>query len=413
MSVPAAALDDRLAAPGFVQDPYPVYERLRETAPAFRSEQWQCMVLTRYDDVAAAVKDTVRFSNADRFSKLLDQLPAELQDLIAPLRAHYASGILQCDPPDHGRIRGLVNRAFTPSAVRQAVPRIEALVDELLDAAIATGSFDLVADLARPLPAMVVAEMLGVPPEDRGMFGPLGDDLTGLQAAGSAVRPAAERAVAAVVGLEDYFGELYRARRAEPRDDLLTALLSAHEGDDRLTENELVNTCVTILVAGHETTRNLIGNAAITFHRHPGAWEELRSGRLRLERAVEEILRFESPIQRGWRRVAERCELHGEPMEVGDLLFLMLGAANRDPRRFADPETLDLDRADNPHLAFGWGPHFCLGAALARLEARIVLAALLRRFERLDPLSEPSFNPSIHMRGIASFDVDLRRVIPC
>jgi cytochrome P450 len=406
----AAEIDVRLASASFIDDPYPTYGELRDEAPIFRSEAWQCWVLTRYHDIADALRDTERFSNAGRFARLLDQLPTGLNELLRPLRDHYASGILQCDPPDHTRIRALVSKAFTPKAVRAAVPRIEAMVDDLIDRGIASGSFDLIRDFAKPLPAMVISDMLGVPAADRAQFLPLGDDLTGLQASGGAAETNARRAADAVVGLEEYFRSLYRQRRSEPRDDLLSALVAAHDGHDRLTENELVNTCVTILVAGHETTRNLIGNAAMTFSRNDEAWQQLRGDHGALPTAVDEILRYESPIQRGWRRIAVDTEIHGQAVQADDLLFLMLGAANRDPRRFERPDDLDLRREDNPHLAFARGPHFCLGAPLARLEARIALAALTRRFTRLEPLEPPVWNPSIHMRGIRSFDVDLRRV---
>ena len=270
-----------------------VYQIARETAPAFRSERWQCVVLTRYDDIAAAVKDTARFSNADRFSKLLDQLPAELQELIPALRAHYASGILQCDPPDHGRIRGLVNRAFTPRAVREAVPRIEALVDELLDTAPAPGT----STWWPTWPGRCRrwwSPRCSACPRGSARFGPLGDDLTGLQAAGSAARPAAERAVAAVLGLEDYFRDLYRAATPSRATTCVTALLQAHEGDDRLTENELVNTCVTILVAGHETTAQPDPERGDHLPPAPRRLGRPALGRIEIERAVEELLRFES-----------------------------------------------------------------------------------------------------------------------
>lgn len=411
MSVRQQDLDERLASRSFIDDPYPVYETLREEAPLFWSESWQAWVLTRYGDIVDVLLEPGRFSNAGRFARLLGQLPAELQPTVAPLRAHYASGILQCDPPDHGRIRGLVNRAFTPRAVVEVEPKVEHLVGELLDAGLARGQLDLVADFAKPLPAMVISEMLGVPSADRGLLMTLGDQLTGLQAAGAAQKTGARMAADAVVGLEDYFRELYQERREHPHDDLLSAMLAAHDRDDRLNENELVNTCVTILVAGHETTRNLIGNAAFTLSRRVDAWRELRADPALLESAVEEMLRFESPIQRGWRRVAGDTEIHSQPIKENELLFLMLGAANRDPRHFEDPEELNLRRTENRHLAFARGPHFCLGASLSRLETRVALGALLRRFDRLEALNEPRWNDSIHMRGIDSFQVDVRRAV--
>ena len=223
---------------------------------------------------------------------------------------------------------------------------------------------------------MVIAEMLGLPVEDRARFIPLGDDLTALQSKGRAAEDGARTAANAVVALEEYFREIYRERKRTPRDDLISALLTAHDGSDRLTENELINTCVTILVAGHETTRNFIGNAVLTLSRSPEQWQRLKADPALLPRAVNELLRYESPIQRGWRRLAADTDIVGYPGRTNDLVFLMLGAANRDPRRFANPDDVDIARADNPHLAFAKGPHFCLGAPLARMEGAIVLAEL-------------------------------------
>jgi hypothetical protein len=400
-------IDEQLVQASFVQNPYPLYARMRDDARVFFSEQFQAVVLTRYEDIAGVLRDHERFSNAGRFARLLDQLPASTQEIVQPLRAHYASGLIQSDPPDHVRLRSLVSRAFTPKAVREIKPWIEKLVAELISTAAERGSFDLVSDLARPLPAMVIAEMLGVPADDRAQFIPLGDDLTALQAKGRAVEDGARIAANAVVALEDYFRELCRERKRAPRDDLLSALVAAREGSDRLSENELVNTCVTILVAGHETTRNFIGNAALALSKAPLQWRALRGDPSLLGSGVDELLRYESPIQRGWRRLNADVDILGYPAKSGQLVFLMLGAGNRDPRRFPNPDELDLARADNPHLAFGRGPHFCLGAPLARLEGGIVIGELARRFSQLEPTNEIVWNDSIHMRGIREFTVNL------
>jgi cytochrome P450 len=400
-------IDEQLAGPSFVENPYPLYACMRDEAPVFYSEHFRAIVLTRYDDIAGVLRDTRRFSNAGRFARLLDQLPVSTQEIVQPLRAHYASGLIQSDPPDHSRVRGLVSRAFTPKAVLEMKPRIESLVAELMSDALDRGSLDVVADIARPLPAMVIAEMLGVPVQDRARFIPLGDELTALQAKGRAVDDGARTAANAVVELEDYFRDLYRERKRVPRDDLLSALVAARGGSDRLTENELINTCVTILVAGHETTRNFIGNAAFALSRARDQWQLLKREPSVLESAVDELLRYESPIQRGWRRLDEDTDLLGFPAEKDQLVFLMLGAGNRDPRRFVEPDVLDLTRSDNPHLAFGRGPHFCLGAPLARLEGGIAIAELARRFSWLEPMNDIAWNDSIHMRGIREFTVNL------
>jgi pimeloyl-[acyl-carrier protein] synthase len=400
-------IDRRLAERPFVENPYPLYAEMRDKAPVFFSEHFHAIVLTRFEDINAVLRDTGRFSNAGRFAQLLDQLPGSVEEVVQPLRQHYASGLIQSDPPDHSRVRSLVSKGFTPKAVREVGPWIEGLVEELLSRAVERGRFDVLSDLARPLPAMVIAEMLGVPSADRAQFIPLGDDLTALQAKGRAAEEGARSAASAVLQLEDYFRALYRERKREPRDDLISALVAAHDGSDRLTENELINTCVTILVAGHETTRNFIGNAALTLSQHPEQWRLLKEDPSLLPTAVDELLRYESSIQRGWRRVTGDTDLLGYPASKDDLVFLMLGAANRDPRRFERPDELDLGRADNPHLAFGRGPHFCLGAPLARLEGAMALAALVRRFERLEVTCDVVWEDSVHMRGVRQLTVNL------
>jgi cytochrome P450 len=402
-----ASLERGLAAPSFIDDPYETYRALQELAPLHWSDTWNAWVLTRYDDVVAVLRDSQRFSNAGRFSLLLDQLPDDAQEAAMPLRRHYASGILQCDPPDHPRIRGLVRQAFTPRAVERVRQRVVEMVDQLLDAVPADASFDVIADLAKPLPAMVISEMLGVPPEDRDQFIPLGDDLTALQSKGRGVRENAQIAATAVQTLESYFRDLYAERRRRPREDLISALVEAREGGDRLTENELVNTCVTMLVAGHETTRNLIGNATMTLLRHPEQLARLRAEPDLLQSTIEECLRFESPIQRGWRRVAEDTELLGTQLRRDQLLFLMFGAANRDHRQFPDPDRFDIARTDNRHIAFGYGIHFCLGAPLARLEAPIAVNRIIDRFPKLELAGEAKRVDSIHLRGFTNLPLKM------
>jgi cytochrome P450 len=379
MSAAVTTLDDLLTSPSFFPDPYPVYAWLREQAPVHWSEAWGVWVLTRYADVVSILRDARHYSNAGRFNIFLEKLPSEVQDAMGDLKRSYSVGMLQSDPPDHTRLRALVNKAFTPRAVERMRPRIQILVDNLLDRVQPHGHMDILHDFAYQVPAIVIAEMLGVPTEDRERFTEWSDDIAGFQAKGRAVLDTARRAQQSMRQMENYFRDLFLLRRSEPQDDLMTALVQAEEQGDKLNEGELLSACTTLLVAGHETTRNLIGNGMLALLQHPAAFEKLKNSPALLTPAVEELLRFNSPLQRGWRRVAEDVEIEGHCIHTGQLVFGMIGSANRDPSVFADPDRLDLTRQPNPHIAFGFGVHFCVGAPLARLEGAIAIETLLRR----------------------------------
>jgi hypothetical protein len=370
--------DAQLTDPAYFQDPYPALAAIREATPLYWSEAWGVWVVARHEDVLAVIKDAERFSNAGRFSAYLDALPAEAAPYVDPLRRHYATGMLQSDPPVHSRLRPLINRAFTPRVAEASRERIALIVDELVAGFRGRGRADLLADFAYPLPAIVISELMGVPVDDRELLIELSDGVVGLQRSGRAVVDEyLVRSAESIVRIEDYFRDLCRQRRAQPGDDLISALVEAEEAGDRLSEPELISMCTTLLIAGHETTRNLIANGMLVLLQRPEDLERLRQDDGLLPAAIEEMLRFESPIQRGWRRVAEDTELHGERLLEGQLVYLMLGAANRDPRLFEDPDRFDMERQPNRHCAFGHGIHFCVGAPLSRLEARIAFPALL------------------------------------
>jgi hypothetical protein len=374
----AGAFDAQLTDPGYFQDPYPALAAIREATRLYWSEAWGVWVVTRHEDVLAILKDPQRFSNAGRFSAYLDQLPATAAPYVEPLRRHYATGMLQSDPPAHSRLRPLINKAFTPRVVDGSRERIAAIVDELIAEFREQGQADVLARFAYPLPAIVICELMGVPVGDRHLLIELSDGVVGIQRSGRAVVDEhLVRSADSIVQIEDYFRDLCRERRERPGDDLITALVEAEESGDRLSEPELISMCTTLMIAGHETTRNLIANGLLTLLRRPGDLERVRRDEGLLGTAIEEMLRFESPIQRGWRRVAQDSELHGERLGEGQLVYLMLGAANRDPRLFDDPDRFDMERQPNRHCAFGHGVHFCIGAPLSRLEARIAFPALL------------------------------------
>jgi cytochrome P450 len=316
--------------------------------------------------------------------------------------------LLMVDPPDHTRLRNLVTRAFTPRRIERLRGRIQTMTDDLLDAAEARGDFDFIRDLAYPLPVMVIAELLGAPTGDRERFKRWSDDIAVILDPITTDVPMTQ--VDASYGeAAAYLRRLFAARREEPRDDLISALVAAEADGDRLSEIELVAICMLLLGAGHETTTNLLGNGVLALLRHPEQRERLQAEPGLVEDAVEELLRYDSPVQITDRVATEDLELHGHRIRSGQVVGLILGAANRDPDQFSDPDCLDLGRTDNRHLAFGHGIHFCLGAALARLEAQIVLRTFLDRFPRFtgDP-NQTDYKRSMVLRGLQSFPLRLQ-----
>jgi len=380
-------------------DPYPLYRKLRELDPVHRSPSgvW---VLTRHADATAVLRDP-------RFSPNPSHLNGE-RPQVGPRRVDTRV-LLFLDPPDHTRLRSLVARAFTPNVVRRLRPRVEELVAELLDRAEEQGSLELIADLAYPLPVAVICELLGLPATDRDVFRSWSSDASRLLDRDIHLDEAAlERGGAAIAGFTEYFGAVIQERRRRPRQDLLSGLIAAEEAGERLTWEELFATLILLFLAGHETTVNLIGNGALALLRHPDQLERLRADPALGPSAVEELLRYDSPVHVTARIATTGLEVGGTRIDAGEQVIAVVAAANRDPEAFGDPDRLDVGRTDNRHLSFSAGMHYCLGASLARLEGEVAFGALLRRFPRLALAGpEPSYRDHFVLRGLRSLDLHL------
>ena len=380
------------------QDPYPAYAALRERGQAHRSRLMNAWIFGRYPDVAAILPDWQRFSSDGRKAKR----PGKRTVIPDP---GAAPSMLSLDPPDHRRLRGLVSKAFTPRAVNALEPHIRSLMHGLLDGIDDLSGFDLMEAVARPLPVIVIAEMLGVPVEDRPRFRSWSDRRARIL---EPTISAEERADAVLAGadLDAYFAPLVEERRADPRDDILSGLVQAEEEGDRLDGNETITMLRLLLVAGNETTVNLIGNGMLALLRHPEQLQRLRDDPALIPSAVEELLRYDSPVQLDLRRIVEDCDVNGFPVKRGEDIVMLIGGANRDPEQFTDPDGLDVGRDQGSHISFGRGIHACIGAPLARLETRIAIEVLLERFSSIRLEGPPArFRPSIVLRGLESLPV--------
>jgi pimeloyl-[acyl-carrier protein] synthase len=394
MSMIAEVPHDHPLLVQFREDPYPLYRYLHTAAPVQWNDVLGAWTLARYTDVVMSLTDA-RFS-ADRTYQ---------GDREALEGYQLAKSMLVSDPPDHTRMRALVSKAFTPRMIEQLRPRIVAIVDGLLDRIAERGPrFDLITDLAYPLPVVVIAELLGVPPEDREVF----EEWSALLAASLDPLVSADlmgRVTQARDGLHSYLRGIIAQRRREPKADLISALVAVEERGDVLSEPELVVMCTLLLIAGHETTVNLIGNGTLALLQHPDQLARLRGAPDLIGTAIEELLRFDSPVQMTGRIVTEALEIGGQAIAARDWVLPLLGAANRDPAQFSEPDQLDLARSPNPHVAFGRGIHFCLGAPLARAEGQIAIGALVQRFPNLELAGAPVRRDQITLRGLKSLPV--------
>ena len=390
-----------LADPAVIPNPYPLFARIREASP-FAELDGALVVFGRYDDCSRILRDPRASSERER-SRLV---PEDLRD--------RPRSFLSLDPPDHTRLRGLVAKAFTPRVIARLAPRIEQITAELLPAA-PGGQVELVGQLAYPLPVRIISELLGVPAADHARFAGWSARLAHSVQPSFGTVDLAELAAAEQASAEfgEYFTELIAARRSAPGDDLLTKLIRAEDEGQRLTTDELIATCVLLLVAGHETTVGLIANAVLALLRHPGQFAALAADPDLAARAVEETLRYDPPVQLTGRVARGGMSAGGMPLADGAVLLLLLAATGRDESAFAEPDAFDIRRGGREHLAFAAGPHFCLGAPLARLEATIALRAIAGRMvrPRLDEAAL-TYRPNFNLRGPERLVVHFDKILP-
>jgi cytochrome P450 len=392
--------------PGHLADPYPGYRRLRTLDPVHRSERFACWILTRHADVLAVLRHpdvSVARENEDHISNTV--FPAIRPDL-RPLAEAFRRVLMFLDPPDHTRIRGLVSKAFSSAVVARYRPRIAETIDSLLADAEKRGGLDFIQDFAYPLPAIVIAGILGVPPEDRDVFKAWSDDLGALL--DPMVSPElAARAQASAKEMYDFLQEIFRERRLRPRDDLVSALVAVEEHGEVLSESELFSACALLLGAGHQTTTNLLGNALWALLHNPEERDRLRARPDLIATGVEEFLRYDSPTQVTARRATADLDVGGSRIPSGDFVVLALAAANRDPEVFPDPDRLDLGRIPNRHLTFSAGIHYCMGVHLARCEAQMAIGTFLKRFPAFKQSGDATRKTGIVSRGLASLPLRL------
>jgi unspecific monooxygenase len=392
--------------PAFLADPYPAYAELRARGRVHYFEPTDQWLVPHHADVSALLRDRRlgrtyqhRFTH-EEFGRTA---PPPEQEPFHTLNDH---GMLDLEPPDHTRIRRLVSKAFTPRTVERLKPYVRGLADELASALADAGGGDLLKDVAEPLPVAVIAEMLGIPESDRAPLRPWSADICGMYELNPSGETAA-KAVRASVEFSDYLRELIAARRKEPGEDLVSGLIAAHDEGDRLTEQEMISTCVLLLNAGHEATVNSTVNGWYALFRNPAQLELLRADHTLIPSAVEELMRYDTPLQLFERWVLDEIEIAGTTIPRGAEIAMLFGSANHDPAVFENPSALDLTRQDNPHISFSAGIHYCIGAPLARIELAASMGALLERAPTLRLAAEPERKPNFVIRGLEGLAVEV------
>jgi hypothetical protein len=400
-------LDYRPDDPQVLADPFPLYRRMQDEDPCHWSPRQKAWALTRYEDVRDACLD--KEMSSDRLRPYFATLPSEEARRIAEIMKYLSLWMVFRDPPEHTRLRRLTSKVFHVRSMHAMRPRIEALMHWLMQQIGEREAFDFIGDFAGPLPALVIMDMLGVPRGELGRVKRLSDDMALFIGSSRMAQEKYGIAEAATREMADLFRGMIAARRARPQADLLSELVALEDGGDRLTEDELVASCILLLFAGHETTTNHIANGLLALLQFPGELAKLRADAALAPAAVEELLRYDGPTNAQVRIVQREHDRHGKRLRAGERVFILLSAANRDPRAYADPDRVDLARNGPPHLSFGFGPHICLGFPLARLEGQIALPAVLARWPRLELTGAPlEWLNSMVFRGLKSLPVRVR-----
>lgn len=392
-----------------LNNPYPLFARMRAEDPVHWSELMQCWLITRYDDAMRSLKDDLPLLSS-REGIYTGPLLPENREKAQPLIDHLTLWMLSMDPPNHTRLRKLVGLAFTPRMVKSLEPMIERIVNELLDQISGDKQTDFIQSFCLPLPATVICEMLGIPTEHRDQYRHCVDRMIRfVSGGGPGINDHIDEARESLDTLIGFFDSLIDERRADPQDDLLSALATAEEDGDRLTKDELFALCVFLFVAGHETTMGLLANGTLALLQYPDQHEKMKADPEGLVApAIEEFLRYESPVTRAVRRAVEDFDWRGKKIRKGETTMSLLGAANRDPEQFPDPDRLDIERDPNKHLGFGFGIHFCIGAPLARLEGKVAFPAILRRFPNMQLATDRiEYVPAFGIRSIKALPLEL------
>ncbi|GLX11141.1 biotin biosynthesis cytochrome P450 [Microbispora sp. NBRC 16548] len=397
-------VDDEILRSDRLADPYSYFALLREQDPVHWNERYRSWFVHKHEDVLAALRNPAFSSDRVRpvFS---DRLSEEQRAARRPTFEVLSHWMVFLDPPEHTRLRKLVQPAFSPKAVAKMRPRVEQVVRETIESLADRDSFDFVRDLAYPIPAIIVAELIGVPAEERDQFKKWSDDILTLVFGAEGQADRRELAQRGLLELTGYLRDMIAKARREPQDDIISSLVHARDVEPPLSDEEIISTCALLVFGGHETSTNLIANGIRQFLLHPAQMELLRNDRALVTTAVEEMLRFDGPSRMEARLLVEDVTLRGKHMHAGDNVLLVQSAANRDPDVFANPDTLDITRNPNPHVGFGFGVHHCLGNFLARLEAQVAYLAVLDAMPDLALAGGETWHPTMMSRGMKSMPV--------
>jgi cytochrome P450 len=391
-------------SPSFLKDPYPIFRDFLAKSPIFWDEVQNTWHLFSYTSISACLKDP-RFSSA-RVPAMVSRLSEDTHQKIESLTDTLSRWALFMDPPQHTRIRALLNKSFLPRLVNNMSTRIQALANELIEIKSNQGIFDVISNLAYPLPVIVIGEMLGASLDDRDMLKKWSDDLATFFGVTRMTPEIMFHAQKSIVEMKDYFRGILQDHSRTPREDLMASLISTKEKEDFFTEEDILATCTMLIFGGHETTTNLISNGILALIQNSSQMKKLRKSPLLIKTAVEEFLRYDSPVQRISRMVTEDLEIEGRKIKKGNRVFMILGAANRDPVQFEDPSILDITRTHNPHLAFGAGNHFCIGAVLSRLEGQIAISTFIERFPHIHLANEDlEWHKNFSLRALKALPV--------